>query len=199
VAEKEKAGDRLFWCLVISLSSEITDTKGRHDRRGWVFFDRDCSVCTSLARRFRRPLETRGFGLAALQDPRVQALLALPAEDLLREMRVATAEAMCTAAQKPSCFLLVKSRGPGRSTPQLSCPAFRPFSTPAIAGLPITGLARRDRVLFQGMEARIMFLETQKEDVNECGHCFPCGVSHNDRSRFCRSTISEKSTPNHFN
>jgi predicted DCC family thiol-disulfide oxidoreductase YuxK len=77
---------------MISLSSEMTDTKGRHASRGWVFFDRDCSVCTSLARRFRRPLETRGYGLAALQDPRVQALLALPLEDLLREMRVATAD-----------------------------------------------------------------------------------------------------------
>jgi len=77
---------------MISLSSEITDTKGRHTPRGWVFFDRDCRICASLARRFRRPLETRGFGLAALQDPRVQALLALPAEDLLREMRVATAD-----------------------------------------------------------------------------------------------------------
>ena len=77
---------------MISLSSEITDTKGRHAPRGWVFFDRDCTVCTSLARRFRRPLAKRGFGLAALQDPRVQALLALPPEDLLREMRVATTE-----------------------------------------------------------------------------------------------------------
>jgi predicted DCC family thiol-disulfide oxidoreductase YuxK len=105
VAEKEKAGDRLFWCLVISLSSEITDTKGRHARRGWVFFDRDCSVCTSLARRFRRPLETRGFGLAALQDPRVQALLALPAEDLLREMRVATAEGHVYGGAEAIVFL----------------------------------------------------------------------------------------------
>jgi predicted DCC family thiol-disulfide oxidoreductase YuxK len=75
---------------MISLSSEMTDAKGKHALRGWVFFDRDCSVCTSLARRFRRPLEARGFGLAALQDPRVQALLSLPQEDLLREMRVAT-------------------------------------------------------------------------------------------------------------
>jgi predicted DCC family thiol-disulfide oxidoreductase YuxK len=77
---------------MISLSSEMTDTKGRSAPRGWVFFDRDCSVCSSLARRFRRVLETRGFGLAALQDPRVQALLALPPEDLLREMRVATTD-----------------------------------------------------------------------------------------------------------
>jgi len=70
----------------------MTDAKGRHALRGWVFFDRDCTVCTSLARRFRRPLEKRGFGLAALQDPRVQALLAVSPKDLLREMRVATAD-----------------------------------------------------------------------------------------------------------
>ena len=70
----------------------MTDTKGRQASRGWVFFDRDCRVCTSVARRFRGPLEKRGFGLAALQDPRVQSLLDLPREELLREMRVATVE-----------------------------------------------------------------------------------------------------------
>lgn len=77
---------------MISLCSEITDAKGSRAARGWVFFDRECSICTGLARRFQRPLESRGFGLAALQDPRAQALLNLPAADLLREMRVAIAE-----------------------------------------------------------------------------------------------------------
>lgn len=77
---------------MISLSAEMTDTKGRRASRGWVFFDRDCSVCTSLARRFRHTFEKRGFGLAALQDPRVATLLALPPEQLLREMRVVTSE-----------------------------------------------------------------------------------------------------------
>jgi predicted DCC family thiol-disulfide oxidoreductase YuxK len=77
---------------VISLSSEITDAKGRRARRGWVFFDRDCSICTSLANRFRHTLEARGFGLAALQDPRAQALLDVPPAELLREMRLVTAE-----------------------------------------------------------------------------------------------------------
>jgi predicted DCC family thiol-disulfide oxidoreductase YuxK len=77
---------------MISLHSEITDSRGRQASRGWVCFDRDCNVCTSLARRFQRTLETRGFGLAALQDPRVQALLGLPAAELLREMRVITTE-----------------------------------------------------------------------------------------------------------
>jgi predicted DCC family thiol-disulfide oxidoreductase YuxK len=77
---------------MISLSAEMTDTKGRRASRGWVFFDRDCGLCTSLARRFRHTLEKRGFGLAALQDPRVAALLALPPEDLLRVMRVVTSD-----------------------------------------------------------------------------------------------------------
>ena len=60
--------------------------------RGLVFFDRECRVCTSLARRFRHVLARRGFGLAALQDPRAAALLNLPPAELLREMRVATAD-----------------------------------------------------------------------------------------------------------
>jgi predicted DCC family thiol-disulfide oxidoreductase YuxK len=77
---------------MISLSSEMTDAKGRHASRGWVFFDRECRICTSLARRFRRPFEKRGFGLAALQDPRVGVLLGLPPDHLLREMRVVTTE-----------------------------------------------------------------------------------------------------------
>jgi predicted DCC family thiol-disulfide oxidoreductase YuxK len=77
---------------MISLSAEMTDTKGRRAARGWVLFDRDCTICTSQARRFRPTFEKRGFGLAALQDPRVAALLALPPEDLLREMRVVTSE-----------------------------------------------------------------------------------------------------------
>ena len=81
-----------FWWTMISLSSEMTDTKGCRAARGWAFFDRDCRICTSLARRFRRTFEKRGFGLAALQDPRVAALLALPPDQLLREMRVVTCE-----------------------------------------------------------------------------------------------------------
>jgi len=77
---------------MISLSSEITDSKGRRARRGWLFFDGDCSFCTSLARWAGRVLGARGYGVAPLQDPRVQELLALPADQLLQEMRVLTAE-----------------------------------------------------------------------------------------------------------
>jgi predicted DCC family thiol-disulfide oxidoreductase YuxK len=90
---------------MISLSSEMTDAKGRQASRGWVFFDRDCTVCTSLARRFRGPLEKRGFGLATLQDPRVQPLLDLPREELLREMRVATGEGQIYGGAEAIVFL----------------------------------------------------------------------------------------------
>lgn len=77
---------------MISLISEITDSKGRRAARGWVLFDGDCAICIALARRFRRTLEKRGFGLAALQDPRVPALLGLAPDELLHEMRVVTTE-----------------------------------------------------------------------------------------------------------
>jgi predicted DCC family thiol-disulfide oxidoreductase YuxK len=77
---------------MISLSSDITDTKGSRAKCGWVFFDRDCGVCIRLAQRFRNVLRKRGFGLAALQDPRAASLLAIPEEEMLREMRVVTAD-----------------------------------------------------------------------------------------------------------
>jgi predicted DCC family thiol-disulfide oxidoreductase YuxK len=77
---------------MISLSSELTDSKGRRARQGWIFFDGDCSRCIALARRWGPRLEPRGFALAPLQDPRVQALLGLPREELLREMRVLAAD-----------------------------------------------------------------------------------------------------------
>jgi predicted DCC family thiol-disulfide oxidoreductase YuxK len=75
---------------MISLSSEITDRKGRRARRGWLFFDGDCAFCTSIAHWLGGVLGPRGYGVAPLQDPRVQELLALPPDQLLSEMRVLT-------------------------------------------------------------------------------------------------------------
>lgn len=75
---------------MISLCSELTDSKGRRARAGWVFFDAHCSFCTALARRLRKVLEPRGYALAPLQAPRVQELLALRPGELLLEMRVLT-------------------------------------------------------------------------------------------------------------
>ena len=77
---------------MVSLSSDLTDAKGRRAPNGWVFFDADCPFCTRIARRMLPVLEPRGFGLAALQDARAQALLGLSGEVLLQEMRLLTSD-----------------------------------------------------------------------------------------------------------
>jgi predicted DCC family thiol-disulfide oxidoreductase YuxK len=73
---------------MISLITEMTDSKGRKARAGWVFFDGDCGFCMSIARRLRPVLQPRGFGIATLQDPRVREQLSLPERELLAELRV---------------------------------------------------------------------------------------------------------------
>jgi len=71
---------------MISLASEYTDGKGRH-AKGWLFFDAECGFCTRLARWLEPILERRGFAVAPLQDPRVGALLAMPRQEVLRQLR----------------------------------------------------------------------------------------------------------------
>jgi len=71
---------------MISLVSEYTDGKGRH-ARGWLFFDAECKFCTRIARWLAPILEKRGLALAPLQDPRVGALLGMPRNELMYEMR----------------------------------------------------------------------------------------------------------------
>ena len=72
---------------MISLTSEFTDSKGRH-ARGWLFFDADCAFCIKIVRALAPALQKRGFALAPLQDPRVGPLLGLSQTELLREMRL---------------------------------------------------------------------------------------------------------------
>jgi len=140
----------------------MTDTKGRHAARGWVCFDRDCPVCASLARRFRLPLEKRGFGLAALQDPRVQALLALPPRELLREMRVATGDGEIYGGAEAIVFLarqiwwawplFALAKLPG--VPRILNACYRWFAdhrTCASAACSISRKSSRDN-LFRGIE-----------------------------------------------
>ena len=71
---------------MISLASEMTDGKGRH-ARGWLFFDAECEFCTHIAAWMEAPMRRRGLAVAALQDPRVGALLGLSPQDLLRAIR----------------------------------------------------------------------------------------------------------------
>jgi predicted DCC family thiol-disulfide oxidoreductase YuxK len=72
--------------LMISLTSEYTDSKGRH-AHGWLFFDAECAFCTRCARWVAPILERRGLAVAPLQDPRVSVLLGVSHQDLLRELR----------------------------------------------------------------------------------------------------------------
>ncbi len=75
---------------MISLISELTDTKGRRAPAGWIFYDADCPFCVATARRLASVVELRGFGLAPLQDPRAGALLNLSGAELLAEMKLLT-------------------------------------------------------------------------------------------------------------
>ena len=72
---------------MISLASDMTESKGRH-ARGWLFYDADCEFCTRMARWLARPLNRHGLATAPLQDPRVAALLGLPTQELLRAIRL---------------------------------------------------------------------------------------------------------------
>jgi len=63
---------------------------------------------------------------------------------------------LCTAAPRLSYFLPGKSGGPGRFMPRQECPASRVSSPQAIAGLPITGPAPLECVLFLGITVKRM-------------------------------------------
>jgi predicted DCC family thiol-disulfide oxidoreductase YuxK len=71
---------------MISLASEMTDSKSRH-ARGWLFFDAECEFCTRIASWLIAPMNRRGLAVAPLQDPRVGALLGLSREELLSAIR----------------------------------------------------------------------------------------------------------------
>ena len=71
---------------MISLASEMTDSKSRH-ARGWLFFDAECEFCTRIATWLTAPMSRRGLAVAPLQDPRVGALLGLSREELLSAIR----------------------------------------------------------------------------------------------------------------
>jgi len=72
---------------VISLASEMTESKGRH-ARGWLFFDAECDFCTRITGWLREPMKHRGLAAAPLQDPRVADLLGLSPDQLRRAIRL---------------------------------------------------------------------------------------------------------------
>jgi predicted DCC family thiol-disulfide oxidoreductase YuxK len=76
---------------MLSLSSDYTDTKGRH-AEGFLFFDADCVFCTKIARRLQPILARRNLAVAPLQDPRVTTLLGLSHGTLMREIHLLTSD-----------------------------------------------------------------------------------------------------------
>ena len=72
---------------MISLTAEFTESKGRH-ARAWLFYDAECGFCTRTARWLAPILARRGIAIAALQDPRVAALIGLPRVELMREIKL---------------------------------------------------------------------------------------------------------------
>lgn len=76
---------------MISLASEMTDSKGRH-ARGWLFFDAECEFCRRTATWLIPAMKRRGMDIAPLQDPRVGALLGLSLEELRRTIRFVTTD-----------------------------------------------------------------------------------------------------------
>src|SRR5438874_13010576 len=71
---------------MITLVDEFTDRKARQ-ARAWLFFDAECGFCTRIARWLAPILARRGVGAAALQDPRVGALLGMARRELFKELR----------------------------------------------------------------------------------------------------------------
>jgi predicted DCC family thiol-disulfide oxidoreductase YuxK len=72
--------------IMISLASEMTDSKGWH-ARGWLFYDAECDFCTRIAKFVAKPMRRQQLGVAPLQDPRVISLLGVSANELLLAVR----------------------------------------------------------------------------------------------------------------
>ena len=68
----------------------MTNSSGRNS--GWVLYDGECPTCIDLAKKFERTLGRRGFTLARLESPWVQACLGLDPRKPLTEMKVLTRE-----------------------------------------------------------------------------------------------------------
>jgi predicted DCC family thiol-disulfide oxidoreductase YuxK len=71
---------------MISLASEMTDSKGWH-ARAWLFYDDECEFCTRIAKVVSRGMHRQQLGLAPLQDPRVMSLLGVQADEILLAVR----------------------------------------------------------------------------------------------------------------
>ena len=58
--------------------------------RGWILYDGECPFCRSLAARYQRTFESRGFAFTPMQTPWVTARINLEPGERPSEMRVWT-------------------------------------------------------------------------------------------------------------
>jgi predicted DCC family thiol-disulfide oxidoreductase YuxK len=58
---------------------------------GWVLYDAACGFCSRWVPHWRNVLERHGFAIEALQAGWIQERLALPEEDLMRDILILTA------------------------------------------------------------------------------------------------------------
>ena len=93
---------------MISELTEITETTKAIPFRGWIFFDRDCTFCSDLARRFESVFAKRGFQFEPLQQPWVLERLGLTADEALEEMRVLTTDGKVFGGADAVVFLAQK-------------------------------------------------------------------------------------------
>jgi predicted DCC family thiol-disulfide oxidoreductase YuxK len=73
------------------VNTEITDN---NNAQSWIFFDTQCQLCVTLARRLTPLLHRYHFALAPLQGSWVREKLGLSEEDLLSEMRLLTSNGL---------------------------------------------------------------------------------------------------------
>jgi hypothetical protein len=97
---------------MISLTSEMTDSKGWH-ARGWLFYDAECDFCTRIAKFVAKPMRRQQLGVAPLQDPRVISLLGVSADELLLAVRFSHPTANSTQERRRSFSWRASSGGRG--------------------------------------------------------------------------------------
>ncbi len=61
-------------------------------RRGTLYFDAGCGLCSEGARRWERMVGKRGFEVVPLQDPRAEKVLNLAPGELPTEIKLETAD-----------------------------------------------------------------------------------------------------------
>ena len=60
--------------------------------RGWVLYDGHCGFCSRWVKFWEATIRRRGFAIAALEEPWVGEKLTMPYDELVRDIRLLTAD-----------------------------------------------------------------------------------------------------------